>query len=323
MRIRCLNTLRELRLQRYPIELFKERHVAGYKAVVFSKAYNSKHVDLAERLQRRGVKIVFDICDNHFLLGNERVDRLKRMFALADHWVASSQALASVVQDHLGDAKPITVIEDAVEDRLAGPWFDAAGFVKAWRQLHALDRFLLGPAHRDAAHLVWFGNHKASYQDSGLAHVARLRSLLESTHNGRPLTLTVISNSKPAFEKLFTDWRIPVFYLDWSAHSFFAAMRRHSIAVIPIEVNEFTAVKTNNRIAQSLYLGLGVLADRIASYEVFANCAYLDQWEFGLRSYLENPDIIARHVKDAGVILRQKFAAPVIAARWQDLFESL
>ncbi len=323
VRIRCLSTLRELRAKHYPIELYKERHEAAYRAVVFSKAYNSKDIALAERLQQRGVKIVFDICDNHFLLSDDRVTRLKKMFALADHWVVSSHALARVVQQHVGNEKPITVIEDAVEESLTGNRFDISGRLKAQWQLHGLDRFLHAPAHANAAHLVWFGNHKASYQNSGLAHVARLRSLLESTHRSNPITLTIISNSRSAFEQLFIDWQLPLHYIDWSAHTFFKAMRRHSIAVIPIEVNAFTEVKTNNRIAQSLFLGLGVVADSIDSYRVFTECAWLDRWEAGLHSYLENPTSIAQHVDDARDIIQKQFSAPVIAARWQALFESL
>ena len=323
VRIRCLSTLRELRAKHYPIELYRERHEASYRAVVFSKAYNSKDIALAERLQQSGVKIVFDICDNHFLLSDDRVVRLKQMFALADHWVVSSHAMADVVEQHLGNQKPITVIEDAVEEGLAGNRFDISGQLKAQWQLHTLDRFLRDTTHANATHLVWFGNHKASYQNSGLAHVARLRSLLESTHRLKPVTLTIISNSRPAFDELFADWQLPLHYIDWSAHTVFKAMQRHSIAVIPIEVNEFTAVKTNNRIAQSLFLGLGVVADSIDSYQVFADCAWLDRWEEGLHAYLDNPASIARHVDAARSIIQQQFSAPVIAARWQALFDSL
>jgi len=60
--------------------------------VVFSKAYTNKDIVIAERLRAGGTKIVFDLCDNHFLLGEDRNARLKKMFELADHWVVSSEA---------------------------------------------------------------------------------------------------------------------------------------------------------------------------------------------------------------------------------------
>lgn len=321
VRIRCLSTLRHLRAERYPVELYRERHESAYRTVLFSKAYNSKDVALAERLKQQGVHILFDLCDNHFLLSGERVARLKRMFALADHWVVSSDALARVVRDELGEATPLTVIEDAVEDRLSGFPLDLAGWVRGQAQLRQLDRFLNEPAHRQAAHLVWFGNHKASHKDSGLVHLGRIRSLLERANRSHPLTLTVISNSREAYSETLRDWAIPGFYIDWNAHTFFKAMRRHSITVIPIGVNEFTAVKTNNRIALSLNLGLGVVADAIDSYRVFADCAFLDRWEEGLTAYLERPELISRHVRSAREIIRQRFIVPVIAERWKALFE--
>jgi hypothetical protein len=289
--------------------------------VLFSKAYNSKDVALAERLKAQGVRILFDLCDNHFLLSDERVTRLRRMLALADHWVVSSDALAEVVREEMGDATPLTVIEDAVEERLSGNPLDLKGWVRGRLQLRRLDRFLGQPSNRGAAHLVWFGSHKASHKDSGLVHLGRVRSLLEQAHRRHPLTLTVISNSQYAYAETLNGWELPSFYLDWNAHTFFNAMRRHRIAVIPIGVNPFTAVKTNNRIALSLNLGLGVVADAIDSYRVFADCAFLDRWEEGLSAYLEQPELASRHSQCGRRIIRERFSVPVIAARWKALFE--
>ena len=281
VRIRCLNTVRELRAHKFPIELYRERNQKSYKIVVFSKAYNEKDVELAQRLKRQGTHVVFDLCDNHFLLSDERVDRLTRMFDIADCWVVSSQAMADVVRRKFDSDKPLWVIEDAVEDHLGGPALDVPGWLKARWQLGGLRRFLGGGMNREAAHLVWFGNHKASYGDSGLVHVRKLRPLLEKLHASRRVTLSVISNSRDVFSEVFGDWQIPVHYIDWSAHTFFTALELHDIAVIPIDVNEFTEVKTNNRIALSLSLGLGVVADSIPSYRVFEDCSFLDNWEEG------------------------------------------
>ena len=322
-RIRCLNMIRELRAQKFPVELYRERHESSYDAVVFSKAYTAKDIVIAHRLRQRGTTVVFDLCDNHFLLEPDRVIRLKQMFELADQWVVSSDSLGEVVRRNVVGVKPLVVIEDAVEDSLSGPFLDVLGRLKAQYRLLELRRFLKGEAGRGAAHLVWFGNHKASYGDSGLCHVEKLRPLLEDMSRHHPLSLTVISNSRDVFSRVFAGWRIPLHYLDWSAHTFFAALALHQVALIPIDVNAFTEVKTNNRIALSLNLGLGVVADSIPSYRAFQGCAFLDNWEQGLQIYLERPEVIKQHVGCARRKIEHQFSAPVIARRWRALFESL
>jgi len=322
-RIRSLNTLRQLGKERFPAELYNEKNESDYRIVVFSKAYTNKEIVIAERLRDRGTKIVFDLCDNHFLLGEDRIVRLKKMFELADQWVVSSEALGKVVTDIMGSAKPLTVIEDAVEETLSGSKADIIGWVKAHIQLYKLDKLLSAYQDSRATHLVWFGNHKSSYKDSGLAHVNKIRPVLEKVNQSDPLTLTVISNSREVFEQVFSDWQLPVLYLEWSAHTFYKAMKRHKIAVIPIDVNEFTKVKTNNRIALSLFLGLGVIADSIDSYQDFSDCSFLDCWEGGLRGYLEQPQLLEEHVQRARRLIQEKFTIEIIASKWRELFEGM
>jgi hypothetical protein len=322
-RIRCLNTLRQLGKQHFPAELYREKNEADYRIVVFSKAYTNKEIVIARRLRDRGTKIVFDLCDNHFLLGEDRNARLKEMFELADHWVVSSEALGKVVTSTMGSVKPLTVIEDAVEETLSGSKVDIVGWVKAHIELYKLDQFISANHVNRTTHIVWFGNHKAGYKDSGLAHVNKIRPVLEKVNQSDALALTVISNSRNVFDQVFTDWQLPVFYLNWSAHTFYKAMKRHKIAVIPIDVNEFTNVKTNNRIALSLFLGLGVVADGIDSYQEFSGCSFLDGWESGLRSYLEQPELLDEHVQCARRLIQEKFSIEIIAGKWRELFERI
>src|SRR5680860_1373203 len=89
-RIRCLNPLSELQGRDYPVELFDPQRVGRYAAVVYSKLYDESAYREALALQKNGVRIVLDLCDNHFYNPNELETlrkagaQLQRMMALAD-----------------------------------------------------------------------------------------------------------------------------------------------------------------------------------------------------------------------------------------------
>jgi hypothetical protein len=321
-RTRCLNPLGELKRRGLPVELYQEKRNDRYSVVVFSKAYNEKNLQRAVALKEQGKVIIFDLCDNHFLLDTERVSRLKKMLQTADYWVASNEELAHVMAKQMNGAKkPLSIIADAVEPSLICPRLDVLGKTKAYWQLIGLGSFLR--EHATGTHLVWFGNHKGSYRDSGLSHIRKLKPLLEKTHQDHKITITIISNSEQAFQDIFVDWNIPLHYLDWSPHTFYRVLRHHAIAIIPIEVNDFTKVKTNNRVILPLHLGLGVVADSIKSYQEFAKCTFLDRWEEGLITYINNPNVMDNHIKYARKIISKKYTLSVIADHWSQLFQQV
>jgi len=323
-RIRCLNPMAELQRRGFPVELYSAEHIEAYDMVIFLKAYSEKDIALAKELKARGKVVIFDLCDNHFLMDEERLQRLKEMFQLADHWVTSTPALAEVIQENVGnDGRPIHVIEDAVEEAVITSAFDVRGRARARWQMAALIRFLGSRKNRDSTHLVWFGNYKGSYKDSGLPHVGKLQPLLERIHARHRLSLTVISNSRSTFDQVFKGWMLPAFYMDWNPFNFYQAMQQHAITIIPIDVNEFTKVKTNNRVVLSLYLGLGVIADSIPSYAEFSECAFMDDWENGLHQYITHPGLIANHVEAGRRIIAEKYSLPVIADKWDALFHEV
>ncbi len=319
VRIRCLNVMAELKKRRFPIELYKPGK-PGYSVVVFSKSYKATDIAAAGQLKAAGTRVIFDLCDNHFLKDDERVERLRKMLLTCDHCVVSSAVLKSVVQERMGEsyAIPISVIADAVETRLTGPLFNLkARIVAEWRLARL--RAQLQARGARAFRCVWFGNYKGSH-NAGLAHAAMLKDRLEALNRALPVSLTVISNSRELFEDIFRGWSLPVHYIDWSPYTFFRAMRLHKVTLIPINVNEFTRVKTNNRVVQSLYLGLGVIADGIDSYREFAGCTYLDDWDAGLESYARNPSVLASQVKAGQKIIEDRYSIEVIAGQWRDLF---
>ncbi len=328
-RIRCLNPLRELQSNGFPIELFDPKQVDRYAVVVYGKLYDDTNYREAEGLQKLGVRIVFDLCDNHFYNPNELVslreaqDPLRRMMALADGLVASTEAMAEVMRSELSVPRHITVIGDAVETEILGkktPIWD--GGWQRYQLKKLLDQLEI-ERRNGCTQLVWFGIHGGPNAEYGMLDLIKIKPLVERMHRCFPLSLTVISNSRIKFNRAIKPWRIPTRYLTWHPATFLSALRAHAITLIPISDNPFTRCKSNVRLALSLQLGLAVVADSIASYQPFAEVCCLDDWERGLEGYLSHPDLRQRHVEAGQAIVAKTWTINHIANRWRDFFQTL
>ena len=325
VRIRCLNPLRELRRRGYPVELFDPARGGAYSVVIYSKVYDTSVQAEARRLQANGTRVVLDLCDNHFynplnlaVLHNAAV-QLRRMVSQADDLVASTDAMAHVLREETGGGKPVTVIGDAVESTIEG--VRAAPWERWWarRRLQALAKRLGDSAAR--TRLVWFGSHGGPAGEHGMADLETLRPLLESLHQEHDVSLTVISNSAAKFARLIRPWSMPTYYLDWSADTFWDALRLHAIAVIPIRENPFTRCKSNNRLVTALAAGLAVVATGIPSYRPFEEFCALDDWSGGLRRYILDTEARRRAVAGGQRLLELEWTLATIADRWQHYFD--
>src|SRR3546814_4007213 len=80
----------------------------------------------------------------------------------------------------------------------------------------------------------------------------------------RPVTLTVISNSRLKYLKARLGWRgVPTHYMPWAMNSFYEALSVHDAAVIPVERNGYTIGKTINRPAK---IGRASCRERVCQY---------------------------------------------------------
>src|SRR3546814_14300922 len=98
---------------------------------------------ISQGLKQRGVRIVYDFCDNYFHNPMEeskrqgKTARLRQFLELADKVVVSTEALAEVVVADSRLSGPVSVIGDAVEQDRDGlaipPWRCWAGSIKNLR----------------------------------------------------------------------------------------------------------------------------------------------------------------------------------------------
>jgi hypothetical protein len=325
-RIRCLAPIRELEAAGVPVELYNDRSEREYELVVISKRYDPPVLHDAELLKSRGVRIVFDLCDNRFYAPTpERaleLGRLNRMLGVADELVASTETLAGILSSLRPD-KRITVIGDAVETEILQ---EKGHFETRWWHRFQCGR-LLRRIERERKQrrtpVVWFGHHGSDYADGGMADLERIRASLERAHARHRLSLTVISNNASKFRRLTKGWKLPAFYLSWHPLTFFTALKAHDVAVLPIQVTDFTRCKTNNRPATALASGLAVIADSIPSYEPLRFATVLDDWERGWDRYLGAPEVRRKDVEAGREFVLREYAIARIAGQWKALFERM
>lgn len=326
VRLRCHLIVRELQRSGADARVYRPDATAP-RTLVLSKRYDPASLAHAQSLRTRaGTRLVLDLCDNHFHCARavepfvQRAADLVAAVRGVDRVVAASHALADVVRQHVPQAPPIDVIGDLIEPRLQPPRRWRERMRERWRLTRL--RWRLGRAGAAAGRrLVWFGNHGSPNVDGGMQDLESVRQALHDHHRERPLSLTVISNSREHFHALTQGWAFPCLYLPWSGATFDDALALHDITLIPVRANPFTLCKTANRVATASMHGLAVAADTIPAYEEFRDCIVLGDWGAGLARLMDRADERASAVARARALLDERYAPPVIGARWLALLQ--
>jgi hypothetical protein len=309
-RLRCYRPCKYLSSAGWKCEIFDPRRMDRYRVVVFQKAYTPNDLDIAEHLRGLGVRTVFDLCDNHLYVPDdrpdfrERADRLRRMIDRVDAVSVATPELAKIID------RSTVVIDDALDDVPLDWWSPARAVTRRWRARRPL-------------RLIWFGNAGESSPPFGLIDLARLLPVLQAVHAQSPLSLTIVSNSRTAFEKHLAGAQFPVQYHDWVTSRFVRLFRRHDLCLIPVNVNPFTICKTVNRLALSLLLGVPAIADWIPSYEELRDGASFGNWEQNLSIHATDAIVGQRQVRAAQAYLRAKYTRHRVVQQWADLLRPL
>jgi glycosyltransferase involved in cell wall biosynthesis len=309
VRVRCLVPMQLMAERQWRTGIFDSADATAYDVVVFQKAYRAEDLELARRLSANGVKVVFDLCDNHFFNPEERpdlfdrTDRLRQMIALVDAVTVSSPLLRALVQK-----EQTFVVDDALDSTVR----------EAPRSpLQRLPRWGRG------AHLVWFGNVGSESPRFGIVDLAHILPDLNRLHRRVPFHLTVITGSKEAFNRYLSEAQFATRYRRWTRRTFGSILSRADVSLLPITMNPFTVCKTSNRVVTSLMLGVPVVADLIPSYEEFVPYILVSGWEDHLERYASSPELRQQHVREGQEFIARRFAPEVIVGQWTKVFRSL
>jgi hypothetical protein len=309
-RLRAILPMRQLNLAGIKAELFDSTQPHRYAAVVFQKAYAPEDIALARSLKQQNIKVFFDLCDNHFYNPKgdpslaERAERLKTMISLADHLVVSSPLLGELA------GRSFTVIDDLVEKSV----------------VTTIANRIIRPAFkvipRKVIRLVWFGSAGTEDPRFGLVDLSDIIQSLNELNKSLKIHLTVISNSHEKFLKYTAGAAFPKSYFTWRLASFPGIMAIQDICLIPIDVNPFTACKTNNRPLLSLSLGVPVIATKIPSYESLSKFMLFENWRENIYTYASNPAIVQDHLREGNCYINEHFSLKRITQQWIELFEN-
>jgi len=307
-RYRVLEPIAFLRARGHSVELYRPARFDDYQAVVFSKAYGGRELQLARRLKAAGKRVILDLCDDHFHnpegLAKHEASRRKLidMIRLADAVVCSTPVLAEAVRREAKLEAAPAIAPDVYEQARA-----SAGAPTP------LDR---------PARLLWFGRHGSPNAPAGMGDLVLIRDALDEAFAKRPFEIVVCSDSRERFDALFGPgsgkaFVTPMRYVTWTPARFTAELGAADAVIIPLSDNPFVAAKTHNRLTLVLSAGVPVVADPLDSYLEFAPFAYIGDWRAGLETVLLRPEEARAKAAGARAYLEANWSAEAVAPRWE------
>ena len=259
-----------------PVGWPREVKDAPCDVLVISKSFHAANEELARAMRSRGVKVIVDLCDDHFDSA-EFGGHFRNLVALANTVVASTEAMAeSVKRNTARDAKIIT---DPVEGPRGFP-----GFAPRLPWLR----------------LAWFGH------PSNLNGIAAKATELEALSGHVPVRLSIVTAPWPEAPPFVAQLeranpaRLRVQLVPWSIESTWKTLADTDMVWIPVAESGRTAVKSPNRLLESLWAGRIVVADPVPSYMPFADIIPIGKGLLqGALEVLEDPAATEARVREA------------------------
>jgi hypothetical protein len=249
-------------------------------------------LELAQALQRAGVRVVADFSDDGFR-EPVRGAYFSGLANLADALVASTEGLAEILRDEA--PTPVSVVGDPVEGRQREP------------------RVLSSAPLR----LLWYGHH--TNLDTLTLGIAQLAAIARRI----PLAITLITNEGPVAQAYLNDVaRLPQTtcrLVPWTLLAVFEALKETDAVFIPSAPDERRrAVKSPNRFTEAIWAGRFVVAHPLPAYRAFADFGWVgDDIGVGLEWLLQNPASAFERIRAGQALIEAKLMPSAIAAQWR------
>jgi len=213
--------------------------------LVISKSFHPATEELARQMKARGVKVVVDFCDDHFAHPQYGA-HFRALAALADVVVASTGAMAESLRRNA--SREAVVITDPVEGPRGVPSF---------------------APRLPALRMVWFGH------PTNLGGIAARAAELKSLAHRMPVRLAMVTSPTPEAHVFASDVArecgVKAAIVPWSPEATWKALEESDLAWIPAVDSEQKAVKSPNRLLETLWSGRLAVADFVPAYQPFAD----------------------------------------------------
>ncbi len=269
------------------------------QVIIFSKSYKEENIAMALVARQQGIKIILDICDNHFSTPQYARSYIG-LIKLADLVTCNTEAMAE--QTLPFEPRETRVIPDPYESPSLSPKFSPG------------EKLVLG----------WYGF--PSSIDGLLEHLDGLVQLSK----GMPLELQVTTSFGQGIAELLEgiQEKLPASLtlnaLDWNPEVQDGVMKAADIILIPSPMNERKVVKSANRMIEALRYGKAVVASPLPCYQPFSHFAYVgDDIVGGIRQTLAERESVEARIAEGQIYIQKHFSPAIIGRKWKQALESI
>jgi SAM-dependent methyltransferase len=267
--------------------------------------------------KEKGQRVVAEISDDHFdhpTYGSYFRDLVRN----CDLVVASTPGLAGIIRAHT--QRPIHAVGDPYEGAGHEPRFRPPE-PKASRSRSLLSILRTAPAGGQARplRLLWFG-HGSNFS-ALLAMLPQLQHLISRYSVEVHAVTAADTNAAQVSENFNRDYApaCTLRFTPWSVEATWRALEECDLVVIPSKLEDRTkAVKSPNRMIESLRAGRFVCANPVPSYQEFSRYAWIgEDLAAGIEWALSHVDEVLERLRTGQEHVRRHYSPEVIARQWE------
>lgn len=263
------------------------------RALIFTKAFDWRFIDLAKAARRRGIKTVATVVDWHF-----EKDFNKSLFAMTDLLVAQTSEMARTIQELVG--REAVIIEEPYEGKRNFSRFAPDGPLK----------------------LLWYGsNNNLDGLELALRQISR--------RAGNHVRLLVICESAEKAHEVVQKTPESSSLIECQIHKWTPELQDMAIAetdivLIPNPLTDKKKVKGHNRLVAAINGGRLALASPLPQYlELGDFCWCGKDMADGIDWAVKNSGIVEKRVAVGQDYIDRRFSPKAVARRWREEVEKL